>query len=233
MNSVETRQSQYNFLVVDDQELVLYATIETLKQQYPQAEISQAKTAQEAFNLVAQKKLDLVVVDLSMPENSGQFAKIEAGIELLKKLMEKYPTLNIVVQSAYPRSLIRLKPTINNHEGGFTVADKSLPMNEMLAKVDWSLKGLNYTPKEIRSRLELKPEWLEMLQLAFQEGLTDRAIAEQMLIAERTVRHYWTKIQDALSVLRPFQLVRLLHLLNPQDYNSIKPDYCGHFLNYD
>lgn len=192
--------SQYNFLVVDDQELVLYATVNTLKQCYTEAEILQAKTAKEALNLVAQKKLDLVVVDLSMPESNGQSARIDAGIDLLKKMMEQYPTLNIVVQSAYPRSLIRLKPTINNHEGGFTVADKSLPMKEMLTKVDWSLKGLNYTPKEMRSGLELKPEWLEMLQLAFQEGLTDKGIAEKMRIAERTVRHYWTKIQDALSV---------------------------------
>ncbi len=178
----------------------MYAAINTLKQHYPEAEISQAKTAQEALNLVAQQKMDLVVVDLSMPEKSGQLAKVDAGIELLKKLMEQYPTLNIVVQSAYPRSLIRLKPTINIHEGGFTVADKSLPMNEMLTKLDWALQGLNYTPKEMRSGLELKPEWLEMLQLAFQEGLTDKAIAEKMRIAERTVRHYWTKIQDALSV---------------------------------
>ncbi|KYC37709.1 response regulator receiver protein [Scytonema hofmannii PCC 7110] len=200
MNQMNSQESKYNFLIVDDQELVLYATIDPLRQHYPGTEIIQAKTAQEALKLVAQNNLDLVVVDLSMPENSGQSARIDAGIELLKKLMEQYPTINIVVQSAYPRSLIRLKPIINNHEGGFTVADKSLPMNEMLTKVDWALRGLNYTPKEMRSGLEMKPEWLEMLQLAFKEGFTDRAISEQMRIAERTVRHYWTKIQDALSV---------------------------------
>ncbi|MDJ0616772.1 MAG: response regulator transcription factor [Calothrix sp. MO_192.B10] len=200
MNQEVYQDNKYKFLVVDDQELVLYATINVLKQQYPTSEIIQAQTSQEALNLAAQQQVDLVVVDLSMPESSGQSARTDAGIELLKKLMDQYPTLNIVVQSAYPRSLIRLKPAINIHEGGFTVADKSLPMNEMLTKVDWALKGVNYTPKEMRSGLEMKPEWLEVLQLAFKEGLTDRAISEQMRIAERTVRHYWTKIQDALCV---------------------------------
>lgn len=200
MNQTVSHENKYKFLVVDDQELVLYATINVLKQNYSEAEIIQAQTSQEALDLAAQKKPDLVVVDLSMPAQTGQSARIDAGIELLKKLMQQYPTLNIVVQSAYPRSLIRLKPAISVHEGGFTVADKSLPMNEMLTKVDWALKGLNYTPKEMRSGLELKPEWLEMLQLAFTEGLTDKAISQQMRIAERTVRHYWTKIQDALSV---------------------------------
>jgi DNA-binding NarL/FixJ family response regulator len=190
------------FLVVDDQELALYATINVLKPQYPNAEIIEAQTAQEALNLIVNNPClpNLAIVDLSMPETAGESARTDAGIQLLRTLMEKYRSLNIVVQSAYPRSLIRLKPAISNHEGGFTVADKILPIKEMLTKVDWALNGVIYTPKEMRSGLELKPEWLEMLQLAFQEGLTDKAIAEKMQIAERTVRHYWTRIQDALSV---------------------------------
>jgi DNA-binding NarL/FixJ family response regulator len=73
-------------------------------------------------------------------------------------------------------------------------------MKEMLTKVDWALQGLIYTPREMRSGLEVKPEWLEVLQLAFRQGLQDKAIAERMNVSERTVRHYWTKIQDALSV---------------------------------
>ena len=114
--------------------------------------------------------------------------------------MQQYPTLNIVVQSAYPRSLIRLKPVISLHQGGFTVADKSLPMSEMLTKLDWALKGVFNTPQVMRSGIELKPEWLEMLKLASNEELTDKAIAKEMSIAESTVRHYWTRIQDELRV---------------------------------
>ncbi|MEC4812304.1 MAG: response regulator transcription factor [Scytonema sp. PMC 1069.18] len=200
MEQLVSEPNQQKFVVVDDQELVLYATINVLEQNYPEALILQAKTSQEALNLIASNNPDVIIVDLSMPETKGDFARTDTGIQLLKTIMQQYPTLNIVVQSAYARSLVRLKPAISLHEGGFTVADKSLPMNEMLTKVDWALKGLNCTPKEMRSGLELKPEWLEMLQLAFKEGLTDKAISEQMNIAERTVRHYWTKIQDALSV---------------------------------
>ena len=46
----------------------------------------------------------------------------------------------------------------------------------------------------------MKPEWLQVLQLAFQESLQDKAIAERMNVGERTVRHYWSKIQDVLDV---------------------------------
>ncbi|MBE9080758.1 response regulator transcription factor [Tolypothrix sp. LEGE 11397] len=188
------------FLVVDDQELALYATINVLKPQYPNAEIIEAHTAQEALNLIVNNLPDLAIVDLSMPETAGESARTDAGIQLLRTLMEKYRSLNIVVQSAYPRSLIRLKPLISSHEGGFTVADKSLSMKEMLTKVDWALNGVIYTPKEMRVVIEVKPEWLEMLELAFNKGLQDKEIAKQMQIAERTVRHYWKNVQDVLEV---------------------------------
>lgn len=196
----QTQPATPTILVVDDHEMVLNGTISALKQHYSDADILIARTAQSALMLAESRKPNLAVVDLSMPDIPGDSARPEVGIQLLKTLMEKYPLLNIVVQSAHTRSLVRLKPFISNHEGGFTVADKSLPMQEMLTKVDWALQGLIYTPREMRTGLEVKPEWMEVLHLAFKEGLQDKAIAERMNIAERTVRHYWTKTQDALSV---------------------------------
>ncbi|MEC4880480.1 MAG: response regulator transcription factor [Scytonema sp. PMC 1070.18] len=195
-----SKQKNHRIMVIDDHELVLSATLNVLKSKYPEAEIYSAQNAQEAINKISTLKLDLLVLDLAIPEAIGETAQINTGIKLLKTLMRQYPTINIVVQTAHPRNLIRLKAAISNHEGGFTVADKSLPMNEMLIKVDWSLKGSHCTPKEIRSGLEVKPEWLEVLKLAFEEGLQDITIGKRISVAERTVRHYWTKIYDVLGV---------------------------------
>lgn len=197
--SVQNSNPQ-KILVIDDHESVLYATTNVLKQQYPEAKIVEAQTIKSALKQLENVNFDLVIVDLAMPETMGGTAQTNNGIQLLKILMRQYPNLNIVIQTASPRALVRLKAAISNHEGGFTVADKSLPMSEMLTKVDWSLKGLQNTPREIRSGLELKPEWLEVLQLACKEGLQDLPIAKKMNIGERTVRHYWTKIYDVLGV---------------------------------
>ena len=139
-------------------------------------------------------------MDLSIPKAAGESSEIAAGIDLLRSLLADYPELNIVVQSAHVRSLVRLKPAIDTHQGGFTIADKNLPMQEMLTKVDWAFKGLIYTPRDMHTGIAVKPEWLEVLRLAFKEGLQDKAIAEKNNVAERTVRHYWTKVQDALEV---------------------------------
>jgi DNA-binding NarL/FixJ family response regulator len=186
MHQPVSESKTLNILVVDDHEMVLDGTIAALQKAYPQAAIATARTFQTTVKHLESSQPDVVIAD--------------TGLQLLKILMEKYPTLNIVVQSAHVRSLVRLRFAITAHEGGFTVAEKDLSVKEMLTRVEWALQGLIYTPKDMRNGLEIKPEWLTMLQLAFQEGLQDKAIAVQMRIADRTVRHYWTKIQDALDV---------------------------------
>ena len=200
MNSALSREKLLTILVVDDHESVLDGTTLALEQQYPQAQILKAQTAQDAIVKVHSFKPNLIIMDLSLPQQYGEMAKSDAGIGLLRDLLQDYPTLDIVVQSANTKALVRLRPQIYEHEAGFTVADKGSSMQDMLTKVDWSIQGLIYTPKEMRTGLELKEEWLNLLELAFTEGLQDKEIAKQMSVAERTVRHYWSKIQDALKV---------------------------------
>ena len=192
--------SGQKFLVVDDHESVLSGTVSILKKVYPDADIRTATTVRDVMEQLSFVIPDVLVTDLSIPAAPGEPSQTEAGIQLLRTLMASYPELNIAVQSAHVRSLIRLKPVMDTHQGGFTIVDKNLPMKEMLEKVDWALKGLIYTPRDMRTGIEVKPEWLKVLRLAFLDGLQDKAIAEQMNISERTVRHYWTKLQDVLEL---------------------------------
>ena len=187
-------------LVVDDHASVLSGTVSVLEKKYPDADICTATTAQGVKEQLVFALPDLLVMDLSIPEAPEKPPQIDAGVQLLRTLMETYPELNIVVQSAHVRSLVRLKPTIDAHQGGFTIADKNLPLQQMLEKVDWALKQLIYTPRDMRTGVEVRLEWLAVLQIAFKDGLQDKAIAEQMNVSERTVRHYWTKVKDALNI---------------------------------
>ncbi|MEL6385221.1 MAG: response regulator transcription factor [Cyanobacteria bacterium J06626_18] len=187
-------------LVVDDHEAVLNGTVGALKEARPEAAIRTAMTAQETQEQLALALPDLLVMDLSIPTAAGQPSQTEIGLELLTTLLKSYPELNVVVQSTHVKSLVLLKPTIDTHQGGFTVVDKNMPLKELLLKVDWALNGLIYTPPEIRPRLEVKSDWLRVLRLAYKEGLQDKAIAEKMQVSERSIRYYWSKIQDALDV---------------------------------
>ncbi|MBD2386623.1 response regulator [Cylindrospermum sp. FACHB-282] len=189
-------------LVIDDHESVLGGTVDVLRKHYPGAEFFTAINANKALTQLTSSQPDLVVMDLSIPESSKVTARPDIGVQFLRVLMKNHPNLNIVVQSAHIRTLVRLRPDIDIHKGGFTVVDKSLSTEEMLARVDWSLQGLTHTKdiKGIYSGLEVKPEWLRVLTLAFEEGLQDKTIAERMCISERMVRHYWSKLQDALNI---------------------------------
>ena len=195
-----SKPGKLKFLVVDDHELMLRGIIDPLQRQYPDIEILTAQTLEMALEQVARCQPDLAILDLSIPEVSGKVAKIETGIKLLQTVMKQYPHLNLVVLSSYVKALVRIKDEIDEHQGGFTVMDKGLPSQEILNRVDWALKGFTHTKDLKMPKGEVKPEWLEVLTLAFQEELQDKAIAERMHISPRTVLHYWTKIRDVLGV---------------------------------
>lgn len=192
-------ERKLDIVVVDDHELILTGTLDVLKREYPQADIIKAQTAQETLSLIQSHQFDLVVMDLSIPDSEGETAEVELGIKLLLNLLKEYPHQNFLVQSSYIKALIRIKHEIDNHQGGFAIADKKLSENEMLMRVNLALIGATHT-KDIKVGIELKPEWIEVLRLAFEDGLTDKEIANRMYKSERAVRTYWTKIQDILSI---------------------------------
>ena len=200
METKQSDQKPQKILIVDDHESVLSGVVNILKKHHPATEFVTAQTVMSAQQHLEQTQPDLMLTDLSIPKSPGDAAQTETGIQFLRQSMQQYSTLNIVVQSAHAKALVRLKPVINAHEGGFTIADKSLPVQEMLTRVNWALQGVVYTPCEMRSGLELKHEWVKVLRLAFEEGLQDKAIAERIGVSERTVRHYWNRVQNALGV---------------------------------
>lgn len=190
-------------LIVDDHYVTGIGTSNVLQKQYFQLEIYIATTAKQAIyeieNIEKNSVFDLIILDISIPEQTGMEPHSDTGIQLIKNILHKYPTQNVMVQSSYVKALVRIKYEIDEHQGGFVIADKGLSEQEILNRVDLAIQGATYTI-DIRTGIELKPEWLEVLRLAFNEGLQDKAIAEKMHIHERTVRTYWTKIQDALNI---------------------------------
>lgn len=199
MSHSSTNSQPVEILIVDDHRLLLNGTISLVSDHFPRAQIRSCQTVQDALTEVRKHLPDLAIVDLSLPESSGTAANVEQGLGLLKCLMQDYPQLNLMVQSSNVKGLIRIMPEIDNHQGGFTIADNSLPIDTFLMRMEWAMLGFTHT-KDLQTDVEVKPEWLEVMRLAFDEGLQDKAIALSMHKSERMIRHYWSKIQDALEI---------------------------------
>ncbi|MBX2862722.1 MAG: response regulator transcription factor [Leptolyngbyaceae cyanobacterium MAG.088] len=202
MGPISDEASTGNILIVDDHQVVLSGTIDILRQHYPTYELLTAKTSQEALEKFANYPLDLAILDLSIPEVLHQDAKVETGIELLRQVMKHYPEQNIAIQSTYIKALVRVRSEIDSHQGGFTIVDKSMSSQDIFQRVDGALKGFSHTRgiKALQAGIELKPEWLDVLTLAFHEGLQDKAIAQELNVQPSTIRHYWNKLYDVLEI---------------------------------
>lgn len=221
MSDFATPEHPLKILIVDDHYLLLQGTLKLVRDHFPGTELFSASTVQDAFIQIKTHSPNLVMVDLSLPATPGTPAHIENGIQLLKSLMQEDPALNLMVQSSNIKALIRLIPDIDQHQGGFTIADKSLPVHTLLIRLQWCLQGLTHT-KDLQTDLEVKPEWLELLKLAFEEGLQDKAIAEKMYKSERMIRHYLSKIQDALGIYpEPGKNIRILTQIRAREQGLI------------
>ncbi|MBF2009154.1 response regulator transcription factor [Chlorogloeopsis fritschii PCC 9212] len=195
-------QPKLKIVLIDGHEICLSGTLKLVQSQYPDAKIITCKIAENALNQISIFQPDLVVMDICLPEKSGMMARTTTGIQLLRHLLNTYSKLNIVIQSEYIKKLVQLKTEIDSHKGGFTIADKSLSSREMLTRVSWALQGLTHL-KDIQTtyfQSELKPELVKLLTLAFQEGLQDKAIAQEISVSERMVRHYWDRLQNLLGI---------------------------------
>ncbi|NJM22501.1 MAG: response regulator transcription factor [Richelia sp. RM2_1_2] len=202
MNQDLLNKPSLKFFVVDSQQLCMDGTTKVLRSKYPQAEIITTTNAIDFLNQLSTYKPDLIVMDISITEKPGEIPLINTGIQLLKTIIHNYPQLNIVVQSAYIKTLVRIKSEIDLHSGGFTVADKSISTIEFLQTIEWALQGLTNTKyiAHMNGASQVKPEWLRLLDLAFKEGFQDKAIAQHICVSERMVRHYWQGLQDILSI---------------------------------
>ena len=191
---------EQRFLVIDDHDAILAGTLPALRHKYPQANIAIARTAQAAEQHIQTHCPDFAIIDLRLPKTAHSAATADVGLALLGRIMQCTPAPNIMVLSIDVQPLVRMKAAINTYEGGFVAIDKASPIEDMLRSAEIALRGSTYLPPDVRSRPEYDPKWVQVLQLKYHEGLSDKAIARQMGISDRTVRNYWVRIQDTLGI---------------------------------
>jgi predicted regulator of Ras-like GTPase activity (Roadblock/LC7/MglB family)/DNA-binding response OmpR family regulator len=83
-------------LVVDDEENMLWMLQRNLSNSLPEVETVTARSGEEALAVLSDKKVNLVITDISMPGMSG--------LDLLIEISNRYPETRVIVMTAYPSS---------------------------------------------------------------------------------------------------------------------------------
>lgn len=217
----DNKTKQLTILVIDNHEIFLNGITNIIEKKYSEAKIISTQNVQEILTQVSIYNPNAVIMDLVISEQPQMSATIEMGISLLQQLMSQYPTLNIMVQSCHINALTRIKNDIDNHQGGFTIANKNISSTEMLQMLDWCLKGITHT-KKLKTKLEITPECLELLSLACKQCLQDNAIATKMYKSKRMIRNYWGQLQNMLEVYPDEnQNLRILTLMRAREKGLI------------
>jgi DNA-binding NarL/FixJ family response regulator len=192
------KPTKQQILVVDERELIFKGTIKILSWHDRSMVFLTAETEKEISERFNNLQGNVVFIDIYLPQITGITSTIDTGIKLTQESILKDSPLNLMMQIAYLKAIVEINQEIDRDRDDFTIADTNFSEKEMLIRVNWILPRETST-KELKTVLKLKQEWIEVLRLA-SEGFQDRAIAERTNIHARTVRHYWTKIQNALDV---------------------------------
>lgn len=169
-------------------------------QAYPQAEIITARDYTTALNLIEQIQPQSAIADLEFLELTPDSTRIDASLKLVKQLLTSHWHPNILVLGDNLSSLNYLQPAIKNYQGGFAAVKRSLSKSDLACYIDLVQWGAVYPPGILKPYPGFQVRWLKLLYLRYQEGFNDREIARKLNISDRTIRNYWSRIQDALSI---------------------------------
>ncbi len=197
-------------LLVDDHEIVRRGLRQLLAEEFPEAFFGEATRVPEARELAAQKKWDLVLLDINLPGGSG--------LDLVGEFKKLCPQAAVLVLSAYAEEEFAVRSFKLGAAGYLTKASVA---DEMLSAVKKVLAGGKYVSVSLAEKMAsalgdsagatlhdaLSPRELEVLRLVA-TGKTIKEIAADFSLSEKTIATYRTRISAKLKLSTNVELAR-------------------------
>jgi DNA-binding NarL/FixJ family response regulator len=185
------------FLVVDDHPIMRLGVRQLIEQAWPDADIAEARSVEQAAAAFAAQRADLVILDLSLPDASG----VEAPMRMLR-LAKGTPILilSLSAESEYAHRLLRM--------GVAGYLPKVRAADELVTAVRRILDGGRYVTPEMADRLldvldgkavpdlpheKLSAQEYRLMQL-IAAGHSPAKIADTMHISVKTVSTYRARV---------------------------------------
>jgi DNA-binding NarL/FixJ family response regulator len=192
-------------LLVDDHEVVRVGLRTLLSRHDEFRVVAEAATADEALEKTAQYRPDVVVMDIRLPGRNG--------IEATREIVEKYPETKVIVLTSYAEDDLLFK-AINAGASGYVL--KQIGSNDLIQALLRIGRGESLLDPALTQKLfqrvrevsratseqafsDLTDQELRILAKVA-EGKTNREIAKEVFLSEKTVRNYVSSILSKLSL---------------------------------
>ena len=179
--------------------------------------IAQVGTAQELLAAVDQLSPDLVIVDIRMPPSHT-----DEGLVAAEELRTRHPAVGVLVLSQYVEAEYALRLLERGERGaGYLLKDRVLDVTEFAAAVRRVGEGGSVVDSALVAQLvarptangslgELTKREREVLAL-MAAGLSDRGIAERLVVTPKTVETHVRHVFAKLDVPRGMAENRRVH----------------------
>ena len=211
--SVKNKISAKRILIVDDHPMMRTGLAQLIGNEPDLKVIAEASTAGQAINLATKHRFELALLDISLPDKNG--------LELIKDLRSLCPELPILVVSmhdemVYAERALRAgaRGYIMKQEGGqkFLTAIRQVLGGQICVSDAMSARILEvFSGKQgdqggspVR---KLSDREFEVFQFIGQ-GVSNRAIAEQLHLSVKTVEVHRAHIKEKLGLKTATELVR-------------------------
>ncbi|HXC06225.1 MAG TPA: response regulator transcription factor [Bacteroidia bacterium] len=203
-------------MIVDDHQILIDGLKSLLAESQTVVVVAEANNGDKALELLAQKQVDVVLMDISMP--------LMNGWDTTQLITSDYPGTKVIALSSYSEKAIILK-MINAGASGFML--KNIKKELLLKAIEAVHKGETFFSSEI-STILLEPSQeetfskpkpisqslsllssreVEVLKL-IAHGLSNTDIGEKLFISANTVKSHRENIMKKLELHNVVELVR-------------------------
>lgn len=197
-------------LLADDHDIVRKG-IRSLLQEEPDIHIvAEAATAREALSTAGREPLDLVLLDISLPDRNG--------LDVLRELKTLQPQLGVLVLSIHPEEQYAL-PCLKAGANGYLCKDSS--PSELVSAIRKVASGERYITPSVAERLAdligRQSEYPPHLRLSARElsvmlliaaGKSVKEAANELGLSVKTVSTYRARVLEKMGMRSNADLIR-------------------------
>ena len=210
MTSERPPERQHRLLVVDDHEVVRQGLVAMLGRRPGFNVVAEAGSVSEAIEMARRFRPDLVIMDVRLPDGSG--------IEACREIRAEMPETRVVMLTSYPDEEAVFSAIVAGASGYLLKQVRGRDLVSALEAVGRgeSLLDPAVTEKVLERvrRIATGGATDEFAQLTSQEqkilllvaeGMTNKEIAAEVFLSDKTVKNYVSSILSKLNLQRRAQ----------------------------